>query len=83
MTTNLAQTWAMQELTYRHPKRYRELYLEEKGSGTGSKHNSAAQGRAKTRLVAEFRDDYNSLYREARDAGKGYGRPSTRVRTRQ
>lgn len=64
-----AQPWATRQITFLHAARYRELYLEEKGNGTGSKHNSGAQRRARARLIQEFRDDYRRLYREARDRG--------------
>ncbi len=72
-----AQTWALRQLTYAQPARYRELYLEEKGEATGSRNNSAAQGRAKTRLCKEFRDEYRALYQSALDQGMTWNKKQT------
>jgi hypothetical protein len=63
---------AIQNRTYSrlaalHPDRYREIYLEEKGTGTGSDDNGRARGRALVRLAKEKRDDYLRLYREEKE----------------
>lgn len=73
-----AQAWAYKRITLTHAARYRELYLEEKGDGVGSKHNARAQGRARVRLIREFRDDYQRLYREARDKGMPHNNAQAR-----
>lgn len=72
------QNWTRQRLTYIFPEVYRDLYLEEKGKigEVGTKANSRAQGRAKTRLVQLYPEKYQELRQIA--IRKGYARSLNR-----
>lgn len=64
-----AQEWAKTRLSYRHPERFRQLCVWERGpSSGGSRARHNAHRRAKTRLAAEYPTEYVDLVARHRRA---------------